>query len=282
LGSVKSAKYPSGKVYAIDLVAMKQTNLHTGFSRDIRIINPSRNNDQGDVESNAISFSQSVKTQVINQKRDSDKIVRMVPSVTVDLGKLTSQCVLEDECNLVLKLPRVAAQSDLINSITKKTLQLLLEKLTKKDFVKNVVRHKMQSTDSELAWKVCQCQPYLLGLEDSSCMYASFLTQLCKLAEQDHALVDNIFSVAEKGSTVAGDSVEYLFNNVAFPLAECKMMQALPRRLTRVLPFPSEGSRASVHLAISQFVEGKRDLTVAKGAALHLAELVTVGHLGYS
>lgn len=278
LGSVKSSKYSSGKVYAIDLVAMKQTNVHTGFSRDIKIINSSRNDDQEDVEYN----SQSFKAQLINQSKDSDKIVRMVPSVTVDLEKLASQCTLGDECNLVLKLPRVAAQSNLINSLTKKTLQLLLEKLTKKDFIKNVVTHKMQNTDSELVWKVCQCQPYVLGRVDNPSMYGSFLALLCKLAEEDHALVDNLFSVAEKGSTAAGDPVEYLFNSVV-PLAESKMM-SLPRRLSRVLPLPSEGegSRVSVHLAISQFVQGKRDLTVAKGAALNLADLVSVGHFDYS
>lgn len=276
LGSVKSSKYPSGKVYAIDLVAMKQTNVHTGFSRDIKIINSSRNDDQEDVESNSRSF----KAKLINQSRDTDKIVRMVPSVTVDLGKLASQCTLEDECNLVLKLPRVAAQSNLINSLTKKTLQLLLEKLTKKDFIKNVVRHKIQKTDSELAWKVCQCQPYVVGREDNPCMYGSFLALLCKLAEEDHALVDNLFSVAEKGTTAAGDPVEYLFYSVV-PLAESKIM-ALPRRLARALPLPSEGSRVSVQLAISQFVQGKRDLTVAKGAALNLADLVSVAHFDYS
>ena len=80
---------------------------------------------QEDVESSeedeSVTFSRPMKAQGINQRRDSDKIVRMVPSVTVDLGKLTSQCVLEDECNLVLKLPRAAAsQSDLINSLSKK------------------------------------------------------------------------------------------------------------------------------------------------------------------
>ena len=46
LGSVKSAKYPSGKLYAIDLVALKQTNVNTGFSRDIKIINPGPSDDQ--------------------------------------------------------------------------------------------------------------------------------------------------------------------------------------------------------------------------------------------
>ena len=68
------------------------------------------------------------------------------------------------------------------------TLQLLLEKLTK-DFINNVVRDKIQKTDSELAWKVCQCQPYVVGGEDNPCMYGSFLALLCKLAEEDHALV---------------------------------------------------------------------------------------------
>lgn len=46
LGSVKSVKYPSGKLYAIDLVAMKQTNVNTGFSRDIKIINSCPTDDQ--------------------------------------------------------------------------------------------------------------------------------------------------------------------------------------------------------------------------------------------
>jgi hypothetical protein len=52
----------------------------------------------------------------------------------------------------------------------------------------------------------------------------------------------------------------------------------LPRRFTRVLPSPSEGGRVSVYLAIL----GRRDLPLSKGGALYLAELVSVGHSGYS
>lgn len=273
LGSVKSAKYPSGKLYAIDLVAMKQTNVNTGFSRDIKIINSGPTDDQEDVESDEedelVTFSRPVKVEVINQSRKSDKIVKMVPSVTVDLEKLTSQCLLEDECNLVLKLPRAAAaQSDRINSLSKKTLELLLEKLTSKDFIKNVVRHKMQSRDSELVWKVCPCQSYVISRVDNPSMYGPFLTQLCKMAEDDPLFVDHLYSIAEKGFSTEGDSVEYLFNN--------------SRRLTRVLPLPSEGGRVSVYLAISKSVQERRDIPLSRGGALHLGELVSVGHSGYS
>jgi len=281
LGSVKSAKYPSGKLYAIDLVSMKQTNVNTGFSRDIKIINPGPSDDQGDVESDeedeSVTYYRPIKAQVTNQRRHSDKIVRMVPSVTVDLGKLTSQCVLEDECNLVLKLPRAAAsQSDLINSLSKKTLELLLEKLTSKNFIKNVVRHQMHSRESELAWKVCPRRSYVLGRADDTCMFGPFLTQLCKMAEDDHLFVDNLFSIAEKGSSEKGDPVEFLFNNAVFPI---ESKTALPRGFTRVLPSPSEGGRVSVYLAIL----GTRDLPLSKLAgALYLAELVSVGHSGYS
>lgn len=273
LGSVKSAKYPSGKLYAIDLVAMKQTNVNTGFSRDIKIINSCPSDDQEDVESDEedelVTFSRPVKVEVFNQSRKPDKIVKMVPSVTVDLEKLTSQYLLEDECNLILKLPKAAAaQSDRINSLSKKTLELLLEKLTSKDFIKLVVRHKMQSRDSELVWKVCPCQSYVIGRVDNSSMYGPFLTQLCKMAEDDPLFVDHLYSIAEKGFSTEGDSVEYLFNN--------------GRRLTRVLPLPSEGGRVSVYLAISKSVQERRDIPLSKGGALHLAELVAVGHSGYS
>lgn len=76
---------------------------------------------ESDEEDELVTFSHLVKVEVINQRRESDKIVKMVPSVTVDLEKLTSQCLLEDECNLVLKLARAAAaQSDRINSLSKK------------------------------------------------------------------------------------------------------------------------------------------------------------------
>lgn len=273
LGSVKSAKYPSGKLYAIDLVAMKQTNVNTGFSRDIKIINSCPSDDQEDVESDEedelVTFSRPVKVEVFNQSRKPDKIVKMVPSVTVDLEKLTSQYLLEDECNLILKLPKAAAaQSDRINSLSKKTLELLLEKLTSKDFIKLVVRHKMQSRDSELVWKVCPCQSYVIGRVDNSSMYGPFLTQLCKMAEDDPLFVDHLYSIAEKGFSTEGDSVEYLFNN--------------GRRLTRVLPLSSEGGRVSVYLAISKSVQERRDIPLSKGGALHLAELVAVGHSGYS
>lgn len=273
LGSVKSAKYPSGKLYVIDLVAMKQTNVNTGFSRDIKIINSGPIADQEDVESDEedelVTASRPVKVELTKQSRGSDKIVRMVPSVTVDLEKLTSQCFLEDECNLVLKLPRVAAaQSDRINSLTKKTLELLLEKLTSKDFIKNVLRHKMQSRDSALVWKVCPCQSYGIGRVDNPSMYGPFLTQLCKMAEDDPLFVDELFSIAEKGFSAEGDSVEYLFSN--------------SRRFTRVLPLPSEGGRVSVYLAMSKSVHERRDIPLSKGGALHLSELVSVGHSGYS
>lgn len=273
LGSVKSAKYPSGKLYVIDLVAMKQTNVNTGFSRDIKIINSGPIADQEDVESDEedelVTDSRPVKVELTKQSRGSDKIVRMVPSVTVDLEKLTSQCFLEDECNLVLKLPRVAAaQSDRINSLTKKTLELLLEKLTSKDFIKSVVRHKMQSRDSELVWKVCPCQSYGIGRVDNASMYGPFLTQLCKMAEDDPLFVDQLFSIAEKGFSAEGDSVEYLFSN--------------SRRFTRVLPLPGEGGRVSVYLAMLKSVQERRDIPLSKGGALHLSELVSVGHSGYS
>lgn len=273
LGSVKSAKYPSGKLYVIDLVAMKQTNVNTGFSRDIKIINSGPIADQEDVESDEedelVTDSRPVKVELTKQSRGSDKIVRMVPSVTVDLEKLTSQCFLEDECNLVLKLPRVAAaQSDRINSLTKKTLELLLEKLTSKDFIKSVVRHKMQSRDSELVWKVCPCQSYGIGRVDNPSMYGPFLTQLCKMAEDDPLFVDQLFSIAEKGFSAEGDSVEYLFSN--------------SRRFTRVLPLPGEGGRVSVYLAMLKSVQERRDIPLSKGGALHLSELVSVGHSGYS
>eukprot|EP01018_Ginkgo_biloba_P039174 Gb_28949 [translate_table: standard] len=59
----------------------------------------------------------------------------MIPSVTVDLQTLSTQCRLEDQCNLVLKLPIAAYQSDRLNSLRKKTMALLLEKLTRKDFI---------------------------------------------------------------------------------------------------------------------------------------------------
>lgn len=273
LGSVKSAKYPSGKLYVIDLVAMKQTNVNTGFSRDIKIINSGPIADQEDVESDEedelVTDSRPVKVELTKQSRGSDKIVRMVPSVTVDLEKLTSQCFLEDECNLVLKLPRVAAaQSDRINSLTKKTLELLLEKLTSKDFIKNVLRHKMQSRDSALVWKVCPCQSYGIGRVDNPSMYGPFLTQLCKMAEDDPLFVDQLFSIAEKGFSAEGDSVEYLFSN--------------SRRFTRVLPLPGEGGRVSVYLAMLKSVQERRDIPLSKGGALHLSELVSVGHSGYS
>jgi len=284
LGSVKSAKYPSGKLYAIDLVAMKQTNLNTGFSREIKIINPGPTDDQEDVESDEEdeipTFYRPTKAELINLSGDSGNIVKMVPSVTVDLGKLTSQCHLEDECNLVLKLPRVSsAQSDLINSLSKKTLELLLEKFTSKDFIKNIVRHKMQSRGSELVWKVCPRQPYVVGRMDNPGMYGSFLAELCKMAEDDHLFVDDLFRIAREGTTKEGDNVEYLFKNVV-PTTE--NTTPLPCRYARVPPLPSEGGRISVCLAILQFVQGKRDLPVIKGSALHLAELVSVGNFGYS
>lgn len=280
LGSVKSAKYPSGKLYAIDLVAMKQTNVYTGFSRDIKIINPGPTDYQEDVESSD-EEDELVTDQVINQSRDSDKIVRMVPSVTIDLDKLSSQCVLEDECTLVLKLPRAtaaAAQSDVINSLSQKTLKLLLEKLTSKDFIKNVVRQKMKSRESELVWKVCPRQAYVVGREDNPSMYSPFLTQLCKMAEDDRLFVDNLFSIAEKGITAEGDPVEYLFNISVLP-TESKI--ALPQQFTRVLPRPSEGVRVSVYLVMLQSGQRRRSLPLLGGARLHLAELVSVVSSGY-
>lgn len=79
---------------------------------------------------------------------------------------------------------------------------------------------------------------------------------------------DHLYSITEKGFSTEGDSVEYLFNN--------------GRRFTRVLPLPSEGGRVSVYLAISKSVQERRDIPLSKGGALHLAELVSVGHSGYS
>lgn len=272
LGSVKSAKYPSGKLYAIDLVAMKQTNVNTGFSRDIKIITSGPTDYQEDVESSD-EEDEVVTAQVINQRMNPNKIVRMVPSVTVDLEKLTSQCSMEDECNLVLKLPRAAAaQTDLINSLSQKTLKLLLEKLTSKDFIKNVVRQKMLNRESELVWKVCPLQAYVVGREDNPSMYAPFLSALCKMAKDDNLFVDNLFSIAEKGTTAEGDPLEYLFH-ISVPSTESRI--ALPPRFARVLPLPSEGVRVSVYLAILQSGKMNRDLS------LYLAELVSVGSSGY-
>lgn len=279
LESVKSAKYPSGKLYVIDLVGMKQTNVHTGFSRNIKIINPGPAYHQEDAESSD-EEDEVATAQMINQSRNSDNIVRMVPSVTVDLDKLTSQCVLVDECNLVLKLPRATAagQTDFINSLNQKTLKLLLEKLTSKDFIKNVVRQKMKSRESELVWKVCPRQAYVVGREDNPSMYSPFLTQLCKMAEDDRLFVDNLFSIAEKGITAEGDPVEYLFNISVLP-TESKI--ALPQQFTRVLPRPSEGVRVSVYLVMLQSGQRRRSLPLLGGARLHLAELVSVVSSGY-
>jgi len=79
---------------------------------------------------------------------------------------------------------------------------------------------------------------------------------------------DHLYSITEKGFSTEGDSIEYLFNN--------------GRRFTRVFPLPSEGGRVSVYLAISKSVQERRDIPLSKGGALHLAELVSVGHFGYS
>lgn len=39
LGLVYSSKYPSGSRYVVDLGSMKQINLRTGFTRDIKVVN---------------------------------------------------------------------------------------------------------------------------------------------------------------------------------------------------------------------------------------------------
>ena len=92
-------------------------------------------------------------------------------------------------------------------------------------------------------------------------------------------IADNLFSIAREGTTVEGDPVEYLFKNVV-PTTESKI--TLTWGSARVLPLPSEGGRVAVYLAISQFAQGKRGVPVVRGDPLHLAELVSVGHSGYS
>eukprot|EP01018_Ginkgo_biloba_P000231 Gb_23140 [translate_table: standard] len=69
--------------------------------------------------------TQSVKSVLENRYSRAEagkSIVSMIPSITVDLQTLSTQCRLEDQCNLVLKLPIAAYHSDRLNSLRKKSL----------------------------------------------------------------------------------------------------------------------------------------------------------------
>ncbi|KAH9329990.1 hypothetical protein KI387_002098, partial [Taxus chinensis] len=133
----------------------------------------------------------------------------MVPSITVDLQTLSSRCIIDDQCNLVLKLPKTLGRSEPLKSLTRKTLALLLEKLTTKDFIKSVVASKIHNSNQ--AWKIRECSSFVLGRAEIPHMYSSFLNHLYSLAEKEDGFVDALFSVAEKGNTGEGDRVEYLF-----------------------------------------------------------------------
>eukprot|EP01018_Ginkgo_biloba_P023496 Gb_21383 [translate_table: standard] len=168
LGPFMSPQHPSGASYTINLVSMKQTNAKTGFSRDVKIIRgPIDEEDGTDEDDQAFSrahgqqSTQSAKSISENRYSRAEagkSIVNMIPSVTVDLQKLSTQCRLEDQCNLVLKLPIAAYQSDRLNSLRKK--------LTRKDFIEEVVEEKNQSLEPDWTWKVKECKPYILGQAD--------------------------------------------------------------------------------------------------------------------
>ncbi|GLJ16729.1 hypothetical protein SUGI_0287730 [Cryptomeria japonica] len=283
VGPLISSRYPSGTNYAIDLLTMKQKNLTTGFSRDVKIIPASSAQEHEESEEDVddpVSPILRRMGKVINNKEEAGKdVVRMVPSITVDLQKLNPHCIVDGQCNLVLKLPKTVAHSERLNSLTRKTLALLLEKLTARDFIKSVIASKSQGfSQCNHVWKVRQCNSYTVGRAENPEIYSSFLNHLCALAEEDDGLVDALFRVAEKGNTGAGDRVEFVFKGSSvdegrsvFEPAESGVVTGY----TRLLPLPSEGGRkVSVYLTMCEFVQGTRYLNVVKGASLFIAQLV--------
>lgn len=283
VGPFISSRYPSGTNYAIDLHTMKQKNLSTGFSRDIKIIPASSAQDQDDSEEDVDDPVSPILRRMgkdENKKEAAGKdVVRMVPSITVDLQKLNPNCMADGQCNLVLKLPKTVVHSERLNSLNRKTLALLLEKLTGRDFIKSVIASKSQGfSQCNHVWKVRQCNSYTVGRAENLEMYSSFLNHLCGLAGEDEGLVDALFRVAEKGNTGAGDRVEYVFKgssvdegSSAFEPTDSGVVTGY----TRLLPLPSEGGRkVYVYLTMCEYVQGTRYLTVVKGASLFIAQLV--------
>ncbi|KAH9329991.1 hypothetical protein KI387_002099, partial [Taxus chinensis] len=116
-------------------------------------------------------------------------IISTVPSITVDLRKLSSRCTIEDQCNLVLKLPKPILQTERLNSLTRKTLALLLEKLTSKEFIKSVASKMQSCQHCNQEWTISECNSYILGRAQNPDMYSSFLNHLVILAEEDEGLV---------------------------------------------------------------------------------------------
>lgn len=71
------------------------------------------------------------------------------------------------------------------------TLALLLQNLTRIDFIQDIVSLKVQrcKEDPGATWKVFECNPYIVGEPENPDMYFPFLDYLCKLAEEDRTVV---------------------------------------------------------------------------------------------
>ncbi|XP_057840315.1 uncharacterized protein LOC131050148 isoform X2 [Cryptomeria japonica] len=177
-----------------------------------------------------------------------------------------------------------AAEVDIVarlKSLTRMTLALLLQNLTRDDFIRDIVTLKVQCEDDPGAtWKVFECNPYILGEAENPDMYISFLNYLCKLAEEDH-------NVVEKWSTGEGDRIEYLFRS--FSPNEVGTREVFEpdegfyiMGYSRQLPSPKQwaGMRVYVHLTMSQFLKGEEHLSVLKGAALPIAQLLPTDQSG--
>eukprot|EP01018_Ginkgo_biloba_P023494 Gb_21393 [translate_table: standard] len=297
LGPFTSPQHPLGVSYTVNLDSMKQTNAKTGFSRDVKIISGHIDEEKGSYEDDQAfsraysqqSSTQSGKSILENQSSTAQAgngTVSMAPSVAFDLQRLRTQCHLEDQCNLAFKLPEHGIQSNIqLNSLRKKTMEMLLEKLTRQDFIEGVVRKKDQSAEPDWTWKVSQCKPYIVGQADHSESYGPFFSSLCNVAEEDDGFVDNLFGVAEKGNTAEGDPVQYLFKSASVAESPSTVVKSVvaPTGFVRCPPMPCEGSILFVFLAIAKFLQaGTQSVEVTKkGSAIPLAQLAAEDQSDY-
>eukprot|EP00252_Welwitschia_mirabilis_P013098 TRINITY_DN2895_c0_g1_i1.p1 TRINITY_DN2895_c0_g1~~TRINITY_DN2895_c0_g1_i1.p1 ORF type:complete len:333 (+),score=32.35 TRINITY_DN2895_c0_g1_i1:28-1026(+) len=257
LSAVKSEKYPNGANYVIDFQKMKQRNVTTGFTRDVRIIRGLKEKKE---KSESQSQTESSKTGGLG----------IGSSVTIDLQQLSSRVPLSDHLNLVLKLPKGVSSSgesgrNPSSNLLRKTLGLLLEKLTRKNFLHAVLINK--SSDKITSWELLKEQPcnsYVYG--KSSVIYDSFLRNLSTVVEKQESLLENMFEIVEKEDTRAGDAVEFLFSN-AFAASD------------RYFRNPtSKYGVLEMYLAIGASVEGDRDrVRVTKSNVVLLAKVFGVG-----
>eukprot|EP00252_Welwitschia_mirabilis_P013099 TRINITY_DN2895_c0_g2_i1.p1 TRINITY_DN2895_c0_g2~~TRINITY_DN2895_c0_g2_i1.p1 ORF type:complete len:329 (+),score=21.40 TRINITY_DN2895_c0_g2_i1:206-1192(+) len=204
LSAVESEKYPNGANYVIDFQNMKQRNVNTGFTRDVKIIGGLKETKE---KSESQSRTEGSKTGGLG----------IGSSVTIDLQRLSSRIPLSDNLNLVLKLPKGVSSSGQVgrnpsSNLLRKTLGLLLEKITRKNFLHAVLINK--SSEKITSWELFKehpCNSYVYG--KSSFVYDSFLRNLSTVVEKQENLLENMFEIVEKEDTRAGDALEFLFSN---------------------------------------------------------------------